>query len=210
MLAAGRASRFGRAKCLLPAEPGETLLSRVVGLAAGAVPGRIAVVVGHDAEHALAEVARVAAAGLEWSTRVGPVLNPRYAAGLSTSLVAGVTALPSSAGVLVLLADQPALDAGRLQQLVRRFMDGQPNLVASAAASQGEQRTPVVLAAALFPEVRALSGDQGARRVLAAHRGRVALDEWGDGLWFEDVDSPDDYQRLATAMGWRRQVTSDQ
>jgi molybdenum cofactor cytidylyltransferase len=54
---------------------------------------------------------------------------------------------------------------------------------------------PVLFAAALFAELRAVSGDRGAREVIARDPGRVVEVEVA-GPMPPDVDTPADYERL--------------
>ena len=57
---------------------------------------------------------------------------------------------------------------------------------------EGRRGNPVVLSAALFDEVLALSGDAGARKVLEALGGRLALIEAPDDGVLFDVDRRED------------------
>ncbi len=206
VLAAGAASRFGIPKPLLPAGAGHTLLSRVLELALGAVSGEVRVVLGREAalaEHHLKGWLKPR------QDRVRLVRNSEYARGLSSSLKAGLETLGQDTPVLVLLADQPALTPERLADLIStyHYANHEGRVLAVAAAVGGEQRTPVVLGPELLAEVRALTGDSGARKVLARHAARLRLLEWREGLWSTDVDSWHDYQRLALALDWQGDPT---
>jgi CTP:molybdopterin cytidylyltransferase MocA len=53
----------------------------------------------------------------------------------------------------------------------------------------------VLFAAAVFPELRALAGDSGARAVVAARPDRVQIVEV-DVAMPADVDTPEDFARL--------------
>lgn len=210
VLAAGAASRFGIPKPLLPAGARHTLLSRVLELALGAVSGEVRVVLGREAalaEHHLKGWLKPR------QDRVRLVRNSEYARGLSSSLKAGLETLGQDTPVLVLLADQPALTPERLADLISTYhyanhsANHEGRVLAVAAAVGGEQRTPVVLGPELLAEVRALTGDSGARKVLARHAARLRLLEWREGLWSTDVDSWQDYQRLALALDWQGDPT---
>lgn len=208
VLAAGKASRLGVPKLLLPAGPNETLVSRAVAAALAAVSGRVAVVIGREAALMRAEVMRCSTwqpAHQRHQQRLVLVENPNFQAGLSTSLKAGLHALGLEESILVLLADQPALEPKCLELLVASYRSAEH--LAVAAACRSEVRPPVVFAPELLPEVLATSGDEGARKVLARHRARVRLVEWGEGIWFSDVDSWEDYRRLVRACGWHHEAT---
>ncbi|RDI94686.1 nucleotidyltransferase family protein [Meiothermus sp. QL-1] len=197
VLAAGRASRLGVPKFLLPAGPGQVLLTRVLELVLGVVRGQVVVVLGHRAE-----LARCALAGRPAAGRVRLVENPRYAEGQSSSLKRGLEVLGASAGAWVFLADMPGLDAERLGELARAIQKRPPGSLAVAPCLGGEARPPVFLSRELFPALHRLGGDQGARALLRAERERVVCVEWGPGLWSADVDTWADYRSLAWALGW--------
>lgn len=203
VLAAGRAARFGVPKVLLPAGPGHTLLSRVLTTASRAVDGRVVVVLGREAALTRAEVKRWAEQDTSASGRVVVAENPRYEAGLSTSLRCGLESVTtSSAGVLVLLGDQPAVEPLAARRLVGAFQRRRMGTLAVVAAQGGAPRNPVLLSRELFPELLRVTGDRGARDVLRAHRARVEQLEWGTGPWFTDVDDWSAYAKLARVQGW--------
>jgi molybdenum cofactor cytidylyltransferase len=201
VLAAGRSIRFGLPKALLPAGPGETLLSRAVGVAAASVDGPVVPVIGSDAALALVEIQRL------HEPRLLPTVNPRFAEGLSTSLQAGLGAVATAEGVLILLADQPGVEAARASELVARFRSREASIEAVVAAEGGEQRTPVVLGRKLFAAVADLRGDEGARRILRSEPDHVLRIEWGRGPWAVDVDTWEGYASFARDRGWQLEGT---
>src|SRR6266567_666451 len=83
VLAAGKSSRMGRAKALLPLGPGVTFLSRIVATLANAGIDDVVVVVGHEAQSILEDAA---ARGL----RARFVENSAYERGQLSSLIAGL------------------------------------------------------------------------------------------------------------------------
>jgi len=60
---------------------------------------------------------------------------------------------------------------------------------------RGVQGNPVLFAAAVFPELRALTGDRGARSVVEKDPARVALVSF-DLAMPADLDTFEDYERL--------------
>jgi len=85
VLAAGTSSRMGENKLLFRVE-GETLVRRAVQTALSAGLEPVIVVLGHEAERAIAELS-----GLE----IEPVFNDEYARGIHTSLKTGIAAVPA-------------------------------------------------------------------------------------------------------------------
>jgi nicotine blue oxidoreductase len=175
---------MGRPKQLLELE-GRPLLQHVIDSAAVTLMD-VVVVLGHAAD----EVVSV----LRLPPGVTVVVNPRYAEGQSTSLQAGLARMPeSAAAAVVLLGDQPEVRADAIRAVVRAQAEG--DAVVLRAAYGGRPSHPVVLARAVWPEVAALGGDAGARALIAAHAGGVALVEVG-GVPPEDIDTPEDLERL--------------
>jgi molybdenum cofactor cytidylyltransferase len=185
VLAAGTSSRMGRQKLLLPLEGRPLIRLAVERLLAGR-PDDVVVVLGRDAQ-AVGD----ALAGLPVRT----VLNPRYADGQSTSLRAGLDALiPGTEAAVIALGDQPLPDAGLVARLVAAFREGgRPIVVPRYRDGRGH---PVLFAAPLFDELRAVTGDQGGRGVVARDPERVA-EVLVDAPMPLDVDTWADYRRLA-------------
>lgn len=206
ILAAGAASRFGAPKALLPAGEHQTVLSRVLELACRVTsePNEVLVVLGRDADLMAAEVTRYESRH-EGSSPVRTVRNPNYQRGLSSSLKTGLRALDSTREVLVLLADQPAVEVALVNILRERYQQGTYKAV--SAAFQGQQRPPVILGPELYQALLELTGDQGAKVVLQRHPHDVALVEWDEGVWRRDIDTWEDYTALAHELWWHHDPT---
>lgn len=121
-------------------------------------------------------------------------VNPTPAEGQGTSIAAGVAALrPGTEAALVVLGDQPWLPADVVSRLLETFRTAGKSIV--APVYRGIQGTPVLFAAAVFDEIRALTGDAGARQVVQRDPARVVrLDV--DADMPVDVDTPEDLTRL--------------
>ncbi len=178
VLAAGTSSRFGRTKQAVEVG-GRPLVQHAVDALAGAGVDELVVVLGHDAETVRA-VLRLPPNGRT-------VLNPDFARGQSTSLAAGLRAAsPACVGAVVLLADQPGITAEHVRMLVERFLAERPPI---ARLRFRDGPGPAVLGAEVWPEAMELSGDTGARELMARHR-VLAVDV--DELVPPDVDRPED------------------
>ncbi len=187
MLAAGRSSRMGAENKLL-AEVGGTPIVRLVAEAALASNARpVLVVTGYQAE-----AVRSALAGLQ----ITVAANSDYAQGLSSSLKAGLRALPAEAdGVLVMLGDMPRIAAADLDRMIAAFADagGTAIIVPTHAGRRGN---PVLWPRARFAEMLRLEGDAGAGRLLAVHADKVRSIEVASDAIFADVDTPEALQSL--------------
>jgi molybdenum cofactor cytidylyltransferase len=179
VLAAGSGSRFGGRKLLAPWRGG-VLLDGALAVAL-ATPGEgVTVVTGADAE-----AVRAAVAG-----RARLVHATDHAEGMAASLRAGIAALPADAsGVIVFLGDMPLVSVETPKALAAALAAGAP---AAAPFHAGRRGNPVALSAALFPRVRGLAGDRGARYILDDLGARLVRIETEDAGVLIDVDIPAD------------------
>ena len=188
LLAAGGSRRLGRPKQLLPFR-GRTLLRHAAETALASICRPVVAVLGAAAEELEGELA-----GLPLAVAV----HPEWAAGLAGSLRAGLAALEGAAetpvaAAVVMLCDQPGVAAADLDALAAAWRAGGRPLV--AALYGGELGVPALFDRSLFPELAALAGDAGAKRVLSRHR-EAAIAVPLPAAAF-DVDTPDDLARLA-------------
>ncbi|HEV2527689.1 MAG TPA: nucleotidyltransferase family protein [Thermomicrobiales bacterium] len=194
VLAAGSSSRLGRPKQLLELG-GEPLLNHVLRTAGmSRVDGTI-LVLGHATEPIAGQVGDFGQI---------TVTNPDYASGQSSSLRAGVAALPATTGAaLILLGDQPLVTAALIDRMVETWQaTGRTDAIIQARYGD-IPAPPVVIGRDLFAQIERLEGDTGARDLIRANRDRVIAVATGEPEPF-DVDTDEDYQRL------RRQWSSRQ
>lgn len=189
VLAAGSAARFGDQKLVAPFR-GEPLVRRVVEnvLDSGADP--VLVVLGHEAD-----AVEKALAGLPVAT----VRNPEHREGMASSIRAGIRALPEGCdGVVVVLGDQPEVDAGLIDRVLEADARGSAAVVAPVYPEG--QGNPVLFRSAVFTELLELRGDRGARSVVERDPARVRWVEL-DRPMPRDVDTGADLRRLAGEEG---------
>jgi molybdenum cofactor cytidylyltransferase len=180
VLAAGRSTRMAGTNKLLATFDGVPLLRRSVMAAVEAGGNPVTVVLGH-----MAGQCRAVLKGLD----VVVLHNAAYAEGLSSSLQYVVRQLPSATGgVMIMLADMPALSAGHLRQMMQAFRDSGGQSVIRAVC-QGRRGNPVILPRALFHEVYTLRGDVGARHLVEREDIAVIDVELGEAAIL-DVDTP--------------------
>lgn len=191
VLAAGRSSRMGGPNKLLEDVHGVPLVRRTVEAVLASPARPVIVVTGHQ-EAAV----RAALAGLD----VRFATNPDFAAGLSTSLRAGLAAVPAEAdGALVCLGDMPLVRAGVLERLVAAFnpVEGRAIVVPVSAGRRGN---PVLWDRAFFAEMAAVAGDAGAKHLIGANADRLCEVESPDTGVLTDIDTPDAMEALRAAL----------
>lgn len=186
VLAAGAARRMGRPKQLLPLA-GRPLVWHVASAACRSVVDEVIVVTG-------ARRTAVAAAVAGLSVRLAP--NPRWRSGQASSLQAGLNAVsPDTGAIIFLLADQPLVTPALLDSLAAAYRAGGGSIVAPVAG--GRRGNPVLFDIARWrQQLLALTGDAGARAIIAAHPGQVAAVPVTDETVFFDVDTPADYEEI--------------
>jgi len=186
VLAAGASRRLPGPKQMLRYR-GVTLVRRAAQTAVEAGCGPVAVVVGAAAAQIRPELA-----GLD----VRVVENRQAAKGLSTSIRAGLDAVCETVepdAVLFMTCDQPLLTGEILGKIVAAFATAiRPQAVACEYA--GTVGVPALFDRSLFGELRALEGDQGAKRILQRHLERCARIPFEPGSL--DIDTPEDAGKL--------------
>jgi molybdenum cofactor cytidylyltransferase len=183
VLAAGASTRFGSAKQLVRIA-GRPLLHTVVARAVDVAGSAVTVVLGARA----AELAP-----LLTHSPAAIVINRNWREGLASSIRAGVACMPGScSAVLLLLADQAAVTAEDLKRLVGAWRR-QPEYIAAAryGVTTG---VPAIFPRSTFPDLAALRGDIGARRLLQRNPDRVVRVPMARAAI--DVDTPEDLLAL--------------
>ena len=191
VLGAGRSTRMGGPNKLL-AEIGGRPLVRIAAeeaLASRASP--VIVVTGHQRDKVEA-----ALSGLD----VRRVHNPNFAAGLSTSVKAGLAGLPEDVdGAIVCLGDMPQVTAPLIDKLVAAF-DPERGALVVVPVIDGQRGNPVVWARRFFRELMALDGDVGARHLIGRYPEAVVEVALTDTAALVDVDTPDALDRVKAAL----------
>ncbi len=172
VLAAGTGSRFGGTKQLTKIE-GKHLVRYAVDALAAAGIDEIVVVTGHDAEAVEAALPPF----------VRAVRNPAFREGQATSLAAALHALaPDSEAAVILMADQPGVTADVVRALVAGFLTTRKRIV---RAVYRDGPGPALLSREIYAEAGHLSGDVGARELIASNP------EWVEEVAL-DTDAPRD------------------
>lgn len=157
VLAAGRSTRAGDLNKLTERVAGKAIVAHVADAVLASRAAPVIVVTGHQAD-----TVRAALEGRD----VRFAHNPDFADGISTSISAGIGAVPEDcAGALIVLGDMPELVPGDIDALLAAF-DGAHVCIPFAGTRRGN---PVLFPRAFFSDLQQLTGDEGARRLIAQH-----------------------------------------
>ena len=192
VLAAGKSTRMGRTKALLPLGD-ETFISRIVGTFRAAGVEDVVVVVGHDSERVAAALDR-----LDPPPRV--VLNPDYESGQLSSILAGLRAVdrPGVTALLLTLVDVPLVSADTVRAVLMRYRAEAAAVVRPVNGSRHGH--PVLIGRQLFPLLRAADPATGAKPIVRAHASAAGDVEVADEGSFTDIDTPAEYAAATARM----------
>lgn len=184
ILAAGQSTRLGRPKQLLDI-CGKTVIRRITESAVISPLDVTIVVVGNAATEVQRELA-----GLDVTT----VINLEFSSGQSTSLRAGLRALPNDIdAALFLLGDQPTVTPSIIGTVIGTYRESEASIV--QARYRGVTGHPVLFNRSLFTELDSVTGDQGARRVIARHPELARFADLDQNAPL-DIDTEADYERF--------------
>jgi len=182
VLGAGRSSRFGSPKQLLPFGD-TTLLGQVVRNANASSLDRTVVVLGR-ASGALRDA-------IDFG-RAEVVENTAYSTGCASSLLAGLDAAGDDCEALfLLLGDQPGVLPVFIDRALSVWKSERP--WAAVCSYGGSLGHPFVFSSKAFGDLRSLHGDKAVWKLIEARPER-AREIWLDAGLPPDVDTPEDYE----------------
>ena len=181
LLAAGQSSRMRGTDKLLQQVDDMPLLRRAALIALDAGPVIVALPPEPHARYDALD-------GLP--VQIVPV--PDAAEGMNASLRTAMQHLPAEASaVIVLLADLPELTSSDIKTVAQSVVKDAGFLIHRGTTSDGKPGHPVAFDRSLFPELRALSGDEGAQTVVKRHKDRVKLIPLPGNRARLDLDTPE-------------------
>ena len=191
VLAGGAGTRFGGGKLTAPWRGG-ALIDGALAAAFAAPVRSVTVVTGADDK--VAAAARAFAERRGQAGRLKLIHSPDHAEGMGATLRTGIASLPpDSAGAFVFLGDMPLIPHVTLPVLAAAVAAGAP---AAAPSFEGQRGHPVLFSSGLFSQLLGLVGDEGARRVLRALGGTLAIVPTVDAGVMADIDTPEDLRAI--------------
>ena len=193
VLAAGKSSRMGRTKALLPlGSSGETFLQRIVRVLRDGGADAVVVVIGGDAEAVRGSLPSDDA-------QISAVENPRYEEGQLSSLLVGLAAVErrydNPDAVMMTLVDLPLISEATVRAVREAFL---ANPVAPLVRPRrgGRYGHPVIFNRSIFGELHRADPSKGAKPVVHAHAAEEVNVDVDDEGAFIDIDTPEDYERF--------------
>lgn len=193
VLAAGRSSRMGERNKLMELVRGRPMVSHVVEAALESQAKTVVVVTGHEAD-AIQAVLADKPVRFAW--------NAAFAEGLSTSLRCGLLAIPPEIEAAVIcLGDMPLVRARTIDALAAAFAPMQGRSIC-VPTFEGRRGNPILWGRQFFAEMAELTGDSGARRLIAVHADQVQEVPVASPEIFMDVDTVGALEALDRQQEW--------
>ncbi|HEX8368168.1 MAG TPA: nucleotidyltransferase family protein [Pyrinomonadaceae bacterium] len=185
--AAGASNRLGNFPKQLLEFRGKTLIRQAAENAAASECGKICVVLGANAENIKREIDDLP---------IEIVFNENWVNGMSSSLKCGLEKLlaiePNLSAAVVMLGDQPLIDATIINRLIEAFLETQAPIVAGKYAET--VGVPAIFARSMFDELMNLADDGGAKQIIKKHFASAKKISVPEAAF--DVDTQQDYDNL--------------
>ena len=189
LLAAGNSTRLGAPKQLLIYQ-GKTLLERIVDTSIQVFDkGKIVIVLG--ANHA-----KIASHIKDKNIQI--VINEDWESGMASSLQAGLKSLlnsfPDMERCVISVCDQPYLSSEIFLEILTIADSSVKEIV--AAEYSGTIGVPAIFSKKYFEQLKNLTGEQGAKKIIQQNMNEVVTFKFDDGAI--DIDTTSDYENLKT------------
>jgi len=183
LLAAGASRRMQGRDKLMETIDGTPLLRRVADVAWASTASEIVIVLGAMAD------ARFAA--LE-SLPFRITQNPQWETGMASSIGKGIESLDAGVdAALILLADMPDISAALIDGMIEAFNPDRGVDIVRPVSASGPVGNPVLFGRRHFPALTALTGDVGAKSVIASNASSVLDYPTSDDSILVDLDTPE-------------------
>jgi molybdenum cofactor cytidylyltransferase len=185
LLAAGKSSRFGEPKQLLPYK-GSTLIRSATTVALE-ISNLVIVVTGAEDEKIKAALHDL------------PVIiayNKEFKTGIASSIREGIIVAKKEfsvlKGIILLVSDQPYISSSVLNQLIEKVKETNKGIIACAYSDT--LGTPVLFQHKFLNKLLHLKGDSGAKKLIQQYMDETAIVHFPEGAI--DIDTVKDYRAL--------------
>jgi molybdenum cofactor cytidylyltransferase len=179
LLAAGSSRRFGKDKLLQPLSNNKTVVASTVENLKNASPNIITVI---RPDHAQLETELQA-------LDIRIVVNQHASSGMASSIVAGILASQEADGWIIALADMPWVKQETICRIKEKLLQGKSIVV---PVYENRRGNPVGFSKYWKEELLKLSGDRGARDLLAKNSENLSMLNTDDQAILKDIDYPGD------------------
>ncbi len=184
ILAAGKSTRMGQQKLLLPYD-GKPMIRSIVEKSLNSNSDQTIVVIGSHKEELTKELAEYA---------VNLVENILFEEGMLSSVKAGFATIhPETGAVIVLLGDQPMVSEEVINHLISVFQKTAKGLI--IPTFNGKRGHPVLISSKYRQSIQMLNPEIGLRDLFLKNSQDILEIEVQTDDVLKDIDTPEDYQR---------------
>ncbi len=191
ILAAGEGRRIKKDKLILPLGS-RVVIEWVLEAATKSALDKIFLVVKRSDE-------KIIEAGKKYGVTI--VYNPDHKEGMSSSIKHALTVLENDkviSGFCVLLGDQPFIETTTINQLIKKFQQGQKEIV--IPYFHGKAGNPVLFDISWKEEFMRIKGDMGGRVLIKAFPDKIKRVFVKDKSILFDIDKEEDYLKAKTLI----------
>ncbi|SDR66701.1 molybdenum cofactor cytidylyltransferase [Polaribacter sp. KT25b] len=128
------------------------------------------------------------------SEKIQFIENKNFENGLSSSIISGINYFKKENlnfdGILILLADQPAIESSYLRSLVHLFLENHDKIIASNYGNQ--LGVPALFPQKYFADLLLIKGDKGAKEFINQKKNEVIYPKLTTN--FFDIDTKEDLE----------------
>lgn len=184
----------GENKLLLPFGD-KTMLETTLDQILASGVGEVVVVLGHEAERVQAFLK---------NRPVKTIFNPDFAAGMTTSIQAGIRAAsPETQGFMICLSDMPLIDSAIYRQLTNAFFKEikTEQRVIVQPVFENTPGNPVIFSVVFKNEILELGYPEGCKPVVQANREFVVRVPVSSEAILQDADTMADFETVKKKFG---------
>jgi len=185
VVAGGLSTRMGALKQLLPYGK-HTVIEQIVSVLLQCSVDEVVIVTGHERQAVETKLA-------SWPVQL--VFNSNFQNGeMLSSIQRGLDVLNSKIqAAMIVLGDQPQLEATVVQQLIGAYRTGAGNLI--IPSFQMRRGHPIVIDRAYWPEILTLDSDKNLRHIITPHADQIHHIVVETNSVLRDMDTPEQYQQ---------------
>jgi molybdenum cofactor cytidylyltransferase len=190
ILAAGKSTRMGKPKLLLPYK-GKPLFMHPLQLALQHQLHPIVCITGcyhEQMRHLLSPLEK----------DVAVVFNSSFESGMASSLKIGIQSMPKQVdAALIFLGDQPLIPEKVVQRIMKEFKKSKREGIKIIRPLFGKRLGhPILFEKSLFREFDGLEGDEGGKSIINRHKEALKLLHFEREEWGIDIDTEEEYRIL--------------
>ena len=196
ILAAGISKRFGTAKQLIRLSKGY-MIEYVIRASLASELNKIFLVLGHQRKEILKAISENNKSFN--NNRLEIIINHQYRQGMSSSVRAGLASAKNSFGsIMFILGDQPLVDSGLINLMLKQFYRSDKNIC--VPAFKGKRGNPTLFSSEYFNLFENIKGDSGGKDIIMANPDDILKIDTDSPYCTFDIDAPSDLELLKTIV----------